>query len=115
MDEAYEQFVDIVCNGRGMDEENVREIADGRIYSAKQALRNGLVDEIGLLEDAKADFASTEGLPDNIRFFAPDNRISGFMSSIFGAAEKLVPKSESSLVDDIINNKGKGVLMYYAG
>ena len=115
VDEAYDQFVDIVCNGRGMDEENVREIADGRIYSAKQALRNGLVDEIGLLEDAKADFTSTEGLPDNIRFFAPDNRISGFMSSIFGAAEKLVPKSESSLVDDIINNKGKGVLMYYAG
>lgn len=115
VDEAYDQFVGIVCNGRGMDEETVREIADGRIYSAKQALENGLVDEIGLLEDAKADFAATEGLPENIRFFAPDNRISGFMSSIFGAARKLVPKSESSLADDIINNKGKGVLMYYAG
>lgn len=115
VDEAYDQFIDIVCNGRGMDEETVREIADGRIYSAKQALENGLVDEIGLFEDAKADFADAEGLPDNIRFFVPDNKISGFMSSIFSAAEKLVPKSESSLADDIINNKGKGVLMYYAG
>jgi len=37
------------------------------------------------------------------------------MSSIFSAAEKIIPKSESSLVDDIIKNKGKGVLMYYAG
>ncbi len=115
VDEAYGQFIDIVCNGRAMDEKTVRKIADGRIYSAKQALKNGLVDEIGLLEDAKADFVATEGLPGNIRFFAPDNKISGFMSSIFGAAEKLIPKSESSLVDDIINNKGKGVLMYYAG
>ncbi|MCI9078345.1 MAG: signal peptide peptidase SppA [Lachnospiraceae bacterium] len=115
VDEAYDQFIDIVCDGRGMDEGTVRKIADGRIYSAKQALKNGLVDEIGLLEDAKADFAATEGLPENIRFFAPDNKLSGFMSSIFGAAEKLIPKSESSLADDIIKNKGKGVLMYYAG
>lgn len=115
VDEAYGQFIDIVCTGRSMDEETVREIADGRIYSAKQALKNGLIDEIGLLEDVKADFATTEGLPENIKFFAPDNKISNFMSSIFSAAEKIIPKSESSLADDIIKNKGKGVLMYYAG
>lgn len=115
VDEAYNQFIDIVCNGRGMNKETVRKIADGRIYSAQQALENGLIDEIGLLGDAKADFIAAERLPDNINFFVPDNTISGFMSSIFGAAEKIIPKSESSLADDIINNKGKGVLMYYAG
>ena len=115
VDEAYDQFIDIVSNGRSMDGETVREIADGRIYSAKQALKNGLIDEIGLLEEAKADFVIAEGLPEGIEFFAPDNVVSGFMGSLFSAAEKIIPKSETSLAEDIIENKGKGVLMYYAG
>ena len=51
-DEAYEQFVSIVAEGRGMSNEQVRELADGRIYSAQQAVDNGLVDEIGTFEEA---------------------------------------------------------------
>ena len=97
-----------------MDDETVREIADGRIYSAKQALGIGLIDEIGLLEDAKMDFVAAAGLPDNIEFFAPDNRLTGFMGRVFSAAEKLIPKSDIDLAEDIIQNKGNGVLMYYA-
>ncbi|MCX4326479.1 MAG: signal peptide peptidase SppA [Lachnospiraceae bacterium] len=115
VDEAYDQFIDIVCSGRGMDDETVRKIADGRIYSAKQALKNGLVDEIGLIEEAKSDFVIAEGLPENITFFTPDNTVRGFMGALFSAAEKIVPKSETSLAEDIIENEGKGVLMYYAG
>jgi len=114
VDEAYDQFVDIVVKGRGMDEETVRDIADGRIYSAKQALGNGLVDEIGQFEDAKLDFTATAGLPDNIEFFVPDNTFSGVLSTIFGAVEKMIPRSELDIAKDIIENKGNGVLMYYA-
>ena len=97
-----------------MDDETVREIADGRIYSAKQALGIGLIDEIGLLEDAKMDFVAAAGLPDNIEFFTPDNRLSGFIGRVFSAAEKIIPKSDIDLAEDIIQNKGNGVLMYYA-
>lgn len=114
IDEAYDQFVEIVCDGRGMDDETVREIADGRIYSAKQALSNGLIDEIGQLEDAKADFTVTAGLPEDITFFEPDNTLSGFMSTLLGTAEKFVKKSDVELAQDIIENKGNGVLKYYA-
>lgn len=115
VDEAYDQFIDIVCNGRGMDDETVRSIADGRIYSAKQALGNGLIDEIGQLEDAKLDLAVASGLPENITFFSPDNKLSSLMGLVLGTAEKVIPKSDASLADDIIKNKGNGVLMYYAG
>ena len=114
VDEAYDQFVDIVCNGRGMDETTVRELADGRIYSAKQALGNGLIDEIGSLEEEKLDFEKTAGLPEDIKYFTPDNTISGFMSTIFGMAESIMPKSDIDLAYDIIENKGSGVLKYYA-
>lgn len=51
VDESYDEFVRIISEGRGMDEETVRNIGDGRIYSGKQALENGLVDELGSLDD----------------------------------------------------------------
>ncbi len=51
VDEAYDQFTEIVAEGRNMDIEKVRELADGRIYTAKQAKENGLIDEVGTYDD----------------------------------------------------------------
>ncbi len=50
--EVYETFIDRVSKGRNMDPEKVKEIAQGRVWSGKQALENGLVDELGTLNDA---------------------------------------------------------------
>lgn len=46
VDESYGQFVGIVSKGRKLSKDKVREIGDGRIYSAKQALSLGLIDGI---------------------------------------------------------------------
>jgi protease-4 len=51
-DEMYANFVDVIVEGRGMDKDKVLALADGRIYSGQQAEKNGLVDEIGFLDDA---------------------------------------------------------------
>lgn len=48
----YDQFVAVVCTGRRMDEQRVRQLADGRVYAGREAKTLGLVDEIGYLEDA---------------------------------------------------------------
>lgn len=53
-DEAYEQFTAIVAKSRNMKIGEVKKLADGRIYTASQAKKNGLVDEIGTWEDALA-------------------------------------------------------------
>lgn len=45
-DEAYEQFVGIVAESRKKTTEEIKELADGRIYTAQQALKNGLIDSI---------------------------------------------------------------------
>lgn len=50
-DECYEQFTGIVAQRRNLPIEKVREIADGRIYTAKQAKELGLVDDILNFED----------------------------------------------------------------
>lgn len=45
-DESFAQFISIIAEGRNMDEASVRALADGRIYTAKQAVANGLIDGI---------------------------------------------------------------------
>lgn len=46
IEEMYERFVGIVAKGRGMPVEKVRKIADGRIFSAEEAHKLGLVDGV---------------------------------------------------------------------
>lgn len=54
VDEAYEGFVRVIVEGRGLPDAQVRAIADGRIYTGNQALELGLVDELGNLDAAIA-------------------------------------------------------------
>ena len=54
VDEIYDQFVYTVSAGRKMETSKVRAIADGRIYTGRQAKNIGLVDELGDYYDALA-------------------------------------------------------------
>jgi protease IV len=53
IDDLYLRFREVVASGRpGLDAEKIQKLADGRVYSARQALAAGLVDQIGYLDDA---------------------------------------------------------------
>lgn len=52
IDDAYDQFTVAISSGRNLPIERVRELADGRIYSGRQALEAGLVDALGDTQDA---------------------------------------------------------------
>lgn len=65
-DESYAEFVRVIADGRDMSEDDVRILADGRVYSGRQALDNGLVDALGNFDDAiakAAELGSIEGEP----------------------------------------------------
>ncbi len=64
VDDIYTNFVNIVAEGRDMTFEAVDEIAQGRVWTGADALKIGLVDEIGTLEDAITYAASMAGDPD---------------------------------------------------
>ena len=51
---TYERFVDVVATGRRtkLTRDQVKQLADGSIYNAKEALENNLIDKIGYLQDA---------------------------------------------------------------
>jgi protease-4 len=54
IDRFYGRFVELVARSRQLDEARVRAFADGRVYTASQALALGLVDQVGYLEEAVA-------------------------------------------------------------
>ncbi len=63
LDDLFERFVAVVSQGRPkLDAETIGRLADGRIYSAVQALESGLVDELGDLSDAVAAAQKAAGL-----------------------------------------------------
>jgi len=62
IDDIYQQFVETVAEGRGMDQDRVRELADGRIFTGNQALGIGLVDDLGNYYDALALAAKLAGM-----------------------------------------------------
>lgn len=51
IDELYGEFVQVIVDGRGLSEEKVRQIGDGRVYTGTQAKELALVDEIGSMDD----------------------------------------------------------------
>ena len=114
VDEAYDQFVQIVCSGRKMEEDVVRTLADGRIYSAKQAAENHLIDKVGSFEEEKQAFAKEAKFSEDITYHTPNSGTDGFMSSLYGMLRDLKPETETELATDIVKNNGNGVLKYYA-
>lgn len=65
IDDGYSRFVRRVAKGRNMKEERVRQIAEGRVYDAVQAMKLKLVDQLGSLDDAIAYAASKAGLKED--------------------------------------------------
>ncbi len=59
-DECYEQFTDIVAMRRNIPINDVKKLADGRIYTAKQALSNNLIDSIDSWENMLKDMKNNE-------------------------------------------------------
>jgi protease IV len=61
VDDVYQQFIEAVARGRNLPLDEVRQVADGRIYTGRQARDLRLIDELGSLHDAVTYAAATVG------------------------------------------------------
>ena len=52
VDKAYDDFIEIVSNGRNLEKEKIEKIAKGRVWTGAEAKINGLVDNLGTQSDA---------------------------------------------------------------
>lgn len=83
IESVYDQFVEAVAEGRSMDVDAVRKLADGRIFSGRQAMEHGLVDHMGNLQDAIAMAAKMGGVRGKPNVIYPKKR-RNLMDFVFG-------------------------------
>ena len=112
VDESYGQFVDVVSKGRKLSPEVVKPIADGRIYSAKQALDKKLIDGIQGYEQTVAAFKDQIG--GNVEIYTPESTKFNFASIFSGASSSKATLSDAEALNEILKTQGSGVPMYYA-
>ena len=99
LDNIYQQFVRDVAAGRKMKEADVRKIADGRVLTGEQALKAGLVDELGNYHDAIAaagELGGIEGEP-NLKVYGE----SGGLRQLLGA---LAQAGRHRIIHDLLTD-----------
>jgi len=112
VDELLDMFVDVVDAGRpNLDRAQVLSVANGAIYTASQALANGLVDEIGDHEAAAAWFQQQLGRPVAI---VEHRRRVGIADLLFGMRQS-APTVEQSLGRLLTSASGPRFLYFWEG
>jgi protease-4 len=92
--DLFDQFVAMVAKGRGMEEARVRQLADGRVYTGRQALAAGLVDAIGGEPEARAWLAAEREVPESLPVRDIETR---------STTERLLEAGWSGLVKTVIS------------
>jgi len=82
--DVHQQFVRAVVESRGLKEEQVGELADGRVFSGEQAQSLGLLDELGNFRDAVALAARLAGLEQEPALIYPENEDFSLLRFLFG-------------------------------
>ncbi|WP_455662706.1 signal peptide peptidase SppA [Pradoshia sp.] len=112
---SYDQFVDVIAKGRGMSEEEVRKVADGRIYDGRQAMELNLVDKLGYLDDAIAGMKKNEKLEDSAVVKLTDSAGFGSMLNL-KLTQWIGGSDEVSILKSIMTDNQSPQLMYlYSG
>lgn len=99
VDEMFDDFVQVIVDGRNMDEATVRKLADGRIYTGRQAKEVDLVDEVGTFEDALAALKKDHDLEDAQVFQYNDSL--GFFSGL-GVTLQNIFQSDTNEIEKIM-------------
>jgi protease IV len=88
VDEYYQGFVDVVAEGRGLSQEEVKDLATGQLYSGTKAKELGLVDELGDLDTAINLAAELAGIKAPIvEYYKQPGLIGRLLSGLVDAIE----------------------------
>lgn len=115
VNESYEAFVDVVEQGRGMSEADVKKVADGRILSGRQAMKAGLVDGLAdvdeVIEELRKDYQLEDAQLFEYSMLATDwqSLFSMKISGLFG------PSVEERMLIKLMNDYSTPKMMYLYG
>ncbi|MCI5071776.1 signal peptide peptidase SppA [bacterium] len=102
MDDMHDQFIEAIAQGRKLDKATVSNLADGRVYSGRQAKQVKLVDELGGLEYAIKAAAKLANIKEkDIQAIYPPKEDDSFFAKVFGKTflSKLLTQDKQSQVE----------------
>jgi len=94
VDDTYEQFVEAVAEGRDRDKEDIYPLADGSIFTGRQAFNLGLVDTLGTYEDAISMAGEMAGLGPDPDVIKMEKRRPGLLDMLYGSLRLVEKVSE---------------------
>ncbi len=109
VDEYYEMFVDVIEKGRGLDRDTIYALADGRTYTASQALEADLIDGIGRYEDYKEQVLTY--MDEGVVYYEQPSQMDS-LSYLFGTVLESFPKSDNQAILEFIESNESGVNHY---
>jgi protease-4 len=101
IDDMYVQFLEAVASGRKLDLQEVRSMADGRVFTGRNAKERKLVDEIGNFQDAVDVTAKLAGISGKPRLVRLTRQRVTLLDVLTGDLSRLVPFNGQSMKSQI--------------
>jgi protease-4 len=97
IDNMFGQFVEAVADGRGMKFEDVKAIANGKVWTGEQALSMKLIDNVGDFEAVVKDTAKSVGISGEPTLVHPEKDRKTLLDLMLGDVSQYLPNTEKML------------------
>jgi len=101
IDNMHTQFIHSVAVGRNMKDDQVRALANGKVWTGEQALPLKLVDQIGDFRAAIDDTAKSVGIKGEPTLVHPEKRHEGLLALLFGDTSEYLPNPARALETNV--------------
>jgi protease-4 len=95
IDNMFHQFIQAVADGRAMKFDDVKAIADGRVWTGEQAMSMKLVDQLGDFQAAVEDTAKSVNIKGEPTLVRPEKDRKSLMDLLFGDVSEYLPTKET--------------------
>lgn len=101
IDNMHSQFIHAVAEGRGMKDEDIRKIADGRVWTGQQALPIKVIDQIADFRGAVKDTAKAVGISGEPNLVRPTKPKRTLADLLFGDVSEFIPDKAKLLETNV--------------
>src|SRR5579863_887556 len=101
IDNMFSQFIQAVADGRKLKFEDVKAIANGKVWTGEQALSMKLIDQVGDFESAEADTAKSVGIKGEPTLVHPDRDRRTMLDLLTGDISQWIPGREKMLEQQV--------------
>jgi protease-4 len=103
IDDSHNWFVDLLASRRGLSAEDARALADGRIFTGRQALQVRLIDSVGGMREARTWLNQDRGVPTGLplKELVIEQGATSLLAQLLGSAEKTL-LSERLTLDGLL-------------